>query len=171
MSGTDNYDDSAKGGYSYAEKLAAVADGLMDPKEIGMASAEEAQVKLLPDKLKKPVFGTTMMFRAGVVPLELRAHWAEQEYKAERKIVSADTDFDKEAWMEAHKNEFPIQGDFICGQATAKFGQTFADPILGLCQMLRKCADMLEAKYTEPEEPQTPATEQQDAPSNDQKSE
>jgi|SRR5882724_499092 len=161
MDGTNKYDDTAKGGYSYAEKLEAVAAGNMAPEEIGLASAEEAQLQIVPDEKKKPVFGTTMMFRAGVVPLELRAFWAEQEYKQERKIVSADSTFDKDAWMKEHENEFPIQGDLICGQAAAKFSRNFKDPILGMCQMLRVAADMLEMKYTETDAPQTPATEQQ----------
>ncbi len=145
---TDMYDDSAKGGYSYAEKLKAVADGLMDPKEIGMASAEDAQIKLVPDANKKPVFGTTLMFRAGCVPIELRLHWAEQEFKKNRTIVSADaTGFDKEAFLAVEKDKYPIQGDLICGQANAKFGQTFSDPVIGLAQMLRIAADKLEAYY------------------------
>lgn len=161
MSDINKYDDSGKGGYSYAEKLDAVAAGNMDPKEIGLASAEEAQLQIVPDEKRKPVFGTTMMFRAGVVPLELRAFWAEQEYKEARKIISSDTNFDKDAWMKANANEFPIQGDLICGQAAAKFARKFKDPILGMCEMLRVAADMLEKKYTEADEPQTPATEQQ----------
>jgi hypothetical protein len=168
---SNKYDDSAKGGYSYAEKLEAVAAGNMAPEEIGMASAEEAQLQIVPDAKRKPVFGTTMMFRAGVIPLELRAFWAEQEYKEQRKIISSETNFDKEAWMKANENEFPIQGDLICGQAAAKFGQKFKDPILGMCEMLRKAADMLEKKYTEAAEDTQPTDQQQnDTPLPDQQS-
>jgi hypothetical protein len=166
----NKYDDSAKGGYSYAEKLEAVAAGNMAPEEIGMASAEEAQLQIVPDSKRKPVFGTTMMFRAGVVPLELRAFWAEQEYKEARKIISSETNFDKEAWMEANKNEFPIQGDLICGQAAAKFARKFKDPILGMCEMLRVAATMLEKKYTEASEDTQPTAQQQDEPVQDQQS-
>lgn len=174
MSEIEKYDDSAKGGYSYAEKLEAVAAGNMAPEEIGMASAEEAQLQIVPDSKRQPVFGTTMMFRAGVVPLELRAFWAEQEHKQARKIISSDSNFDKEAWMKANANEFPIQGDLICGQAAAKFAQKFKDPILGMCEMLRKAADLLEKKYLESSE-DTQATDQQQnvdasAPIQDQQS-
>ena len=109
---SQKYDDSEKGGYSYAEKLEAVAAGNMDPKEIGMASAEEAQLQILPDAKKQPVFGTTMMFRAGVIPLELRLHWAEQDFKANRKIISADagSDFDKDAFIKENEGRLKSKG-------------------------------------------------------------
>jgi hypothetical protein len=147
--GTEQYDDSAKGGYSYAEKLQQVALGNMDPKSIGMTSAEDAQLKIEPKEKVAPKIGTTVLFRAGAVPMELRVLWAKQEHNKNRKIISAETDFDEAAWIEANKNDFPIQGDLICGQAAAKFSQTYKDPVLGLCQMLKKAGAMLEAKYLE----------------------
>ncbi len=164
MSGTDNYDDTAKGGYSYAEKLEQVALGNMAPEEIGMASAEEAQIKLVPDSEKKPRLATTLIFRAGSVPIELRLLWAEQEFKKSRNIISADSaGFDKEAWLKENENIFNVQGDLCCGQARARFGQTFKDPIIGLAMMLRIAADKLEAKYAEEtaEATQTPDAPQQ----------
>jgi hypothetical protein len=167
--GTENYDDSAKGGYSYAEKLQQVALGNMDPKEIGMASQEDAQLKIEPKEAVKPKIGTTVMFRAGAIPMELRVMWARQQHNAERKIISAETDFDEAAWIEANKNEYPIQGDLICGQAAAKFQQTFKDPVLGLCQMLKKAGAMLEAKYMELDAEQNAETQQQDETSEQQK--
>lgn len=143
----NTYDDSAKGGFTYEEKLALVADEKMDPKEIGLTSADDARLAILPEAARKPVFGTTLMLRCGVVPIELRAEWAYQE----QKIVMSPTDKDNflHSFMEENKNEFPVQGDLVCGNMNARFARSFKDPILGLAQMMRLAADMLEAKYTE----------------------
>lgn len=170
---SDNkYDDSAKGGFSFEEKLRMVAEEQMAPSEIGLADANEARLQLMPEAAKKLVFGTTLIFRAGVVPPELRAEWALQE----TKVVLAPSDALrwKADWMEEHKHEYPIQGDLCCGNANARFGQAFKDPVLGLCQMLRIAADTLEKKYTEEptEQPATVTSEtttgpQQDEPTTD----
>lgn len=150
MSDEQQYDDSAKGGYSYAEKLKAVSDGMMDPAELGMKSPEEAGIHLAPEDKPKAEFGTTLMFRAGAVPPELRAHWA----ISEEKIVVPESEKAEwtAKWIEDHKNEFPVQAELLCGTAKAQFAQTFRDPIIGLAQMLRQAADLLEAKYIEQNE-------------------
>lgn len=138
--------------YTNEEKLSAIAGGLMDPKELGLATADEAKLQLMPAAPKKVTFGTTLIFRAGVVPLELRAEWALQEQKI--ILPAAEAARWKADWMDANKHEYPIQGDLCCGNANARFGQTFKDPVLGLCQMLRIAADTLEAKYTEEPTPE-----------------
>lgn len=128
------------------EKLRLVEQGMMDPKELGLPGAdveENPKLEVLPDAPKRPVFGTTILFRAGVVPLELRALWAKQE----SKILPFDTD----GWMGEHKNEFPVQSELHCGNLFGKFTQTFQDPVLGLVQMMHEAADKLEKAYAQPE--------------------
>lgn len=128
------------------EKLMLVEKGMMDPKELGLPGRdveENPNLQVLPDAPKRPVFGTTVLFRAGVVPLKLRALWAKQE----NKILP----FDESGWMEEHKNEFPVQSELHCGNLFGKFAQTFLDPVLGLVQMMRQAADKLEKAYAEPE--------------------
>lgn len=132
--------------YTPEEKLMLIDKGLMDPKELGLAGADveaNPQFEVLPDAPKRAVFGTTLLFRAGAVPLELRALWAKQE----NKIIP----FDEEAWKEEHKNEFPIQAELHCGNTLCKFGQSFQDPVLGLVAMLREAANKLETGYSNPD--------------------
>ena len=147
--GTDKYDDSNKGGYSYAEKLALAAQGHMDPQEIGLPP-EEAGQKAAIDELdgKKPELmklGDFVTFEASVVPIQLRAHWALQDLKIQPenpKGWEAD-------WCEEHKAEVAIQGLLHSGGLAARIGQLFTDPILGFVQLMRKSADILEEKYNE----------------------
>lgn len=142
--------------YTKEEKLALVADGLMAPEEVGLVSAEEAHLQLMPEAEREVVFGNELFLQMGVIPLELRAEWAYDE----NKIILAPAD--KTAWIEEwigeNKKTYRIQGGLRCGSLQGKFERTFRDPVIGLAQMLRVAADMLEAKYAG--EPSPPATDQ-----------
>jgi hypothetical protein len=149
--GTEKYDDSATGGYSYPEKLAAVAEGLMDPKSIGLppdkAGQKAAIEEMIGQKPTLPKFGDFITFEASVVPQELRAHWARQDTGlAMDKAAAADWEAQ---WIEKHAKEYAIQGRIHSGTIAGQFGQIFSDPILGFCEMLRKTADMLQDRYNE----------------------
>ena len=147
--GTDKYDDSKEGGYSYAEKLALAAQGHMDPQEIGLPP-EEAGQKAAIDELdgKKPEIlklGDFMTIEMSVVPPQLRAHWAFQDL-----AIKPDNQKGWEAnWCEEHKNEFAIQGRLHSGGLVAQVGQLFTDPILGFVQLLKTYATLVEDKYNE----------------------
>ncbi len=132
-------------GFSYAEKLSLVAAGNMDPKEIGVASAEEAQLKILGEAPPQVKLGDYVMFEASVVPLALRAHWAAQELK----VIPTDKKAWEEQWIEKNKNTFAIQGQIQSGTCMARAGQIYSDPILGLCEQMHRAADLLKEKYEE----------------------
>jgi hypothetical protein len=149
--GTNKYDDSETGGYSYAEKLALVAQGLMDPTSIGLPPGDAGH-KLALDELTgeekpTPKLADYVTFEASTVPIELRAHWARQDLKV---VPTGVTAREWEAnWIAEHKNEFTIQATLHSGYLMSQVGQTFTDPILGFCELMRKAADLLEAKYNE----------------------
>lgn len=145
------------GEFTQAEKLALVANELMAPEEVGLASAEEARLQLLPEAEKEVKFGDIVEFAASVVPLELRANWALQETKI--VLAPADKTAWIEKWISEHKHDYLIQGQMHCGTAMAQFQRSFKDSILGLAAMLRLCGDMLEKKYLGEEIP--PAVEPQ----------
>lgn len=146
---------NTSGEFTAEEKLTLVAGGMMDPKEVGLVSAEEAQLQLQPEDAKEVKFGDIVEFAASVVPLALRAQWALQETKI--VLAPADKDVWIEDWIAKHKNDFLIQGQMHCGTALARFQRTYKDPVLGLAAMLRLCGDMLEKKYIGEEVP--PSTE------------
>jgi hypothetical protein len=149
-----------QGDYSYEEKLALVANNMMAPEEVGLASAEEAILKIEGKEPPKIELGNAVEFAASVVPIELRAQWAYQD----TKIVLAPSD--KTAWIEnwigEHKNEYLIQGRMHCGTAMAQFQRTFKDPVLGLSQMLALCGTMLEKQYLGEELPPSTEPEKRD---------
>lgn len=138
------------GAFTPEEKMALVAAGAMAPEEVGLASAEEAQLQLAPEA-KEIKFGDEVEFAAGIVPLVLRAQWALKDTKI--VLAPADKDAWIEEWIAENKNSFLIQGRMHCGNAMAQFERTYKDPILGLAAMLRLCAEMLEKKYTGEELP------------------
>lgn len=146
---------NSSGAFTKEEKLALVAAGAMAPEEVGLASAEDAQLALQPEAEKEVKFGDAVEFAASVVPLALRAQWALDE----THIILAGTDKDDwlEKWIAEHKNDFMIQGQMHCGTALARFQRNYKDPILGLAQMLHLCGEMLEKKYLGEEVP--PSTE------------
>lgn len=155
---------NASENYTKEEKLALVAQELMAPEEVGLASAEEAKAIIMPEEAKKIELGHMVEFAASVVPIELRAQWAYQE----TKIVLAPSD--KTAWLEnwigENKNSYLIQGRMNCGNAQAQFQREYKDPILGLSQMLRLCGEMLEKQYTgEALPPSTEPTKRENEPS------
>jgi len=145
--GTDKYDDRETGGYSYAEKLALVAQDVMDPKEIGLTSRAEAVREITGEEKPSEKLGDFVTFQVSVVPIELRAHWARQEASI---LTEGETAREwEQKWIEKNKDTYAVQGDVHSGHLHAKFGQTFSDPIKGFCVMLRNVADMLETKYEE----------------------
>jgi hypothetical protein len=142
--GTDKYDDGVKGGYTYGEKLALVAQGNMDPHEIGLTTPEDAIKELVGDtEPPKPWLSDFLTFEAVVVPPSVRAKWA----RSEEKIIPIDEVGWLENWAKEHASEHAIQGRLCSGNCTANFGQKFADPILGFAEMLRNAATLLEERY------------------------
>ncbi len=146
--GTDKYDDKANGGYSYPEKLAMAAQGLLDPTEIGLPpdeAGQKAALNELDDKPKLMKLGDFATIELSVVPPQLRAHWAYQDL-----AIKPDNMKEYEAnWCEEHKNEYAIQGLLHSGSLAARVGQLFTDPIIGFVELMHKCADILEQKYNE----------------------
>jgi len=140
------YDDSAKGGYSYAEKLKMIEEGLMSPTEIGLPEPDPATGEGPVEKETVVKLGTALICEAGVVPLELRALWARQEAATAAGLI---VEFDTEKWIAEHKNEYRVQCKLRCGTVEGRFEQTYKDPILGLAEMLRTAAKALEVKYSE----------------------
>lgn len=127
--------------FTYAEKLELINRGEMDPNELGLTADEAGpQLAVMDDAPVEVRLGQVLNLKIGVVPIELRAHWAEQE----SKIIGG---FDKEKWMAEHRDTFELQGQLNCGNATARFGQLFRDPIIGFCQLMRQAADRLETEY------------------------
>lgn len=140
---SDKYDDTETGGYSYLEKLAMTAKGLLDPKEIGMASADEAIFEITGGKPPSPFLGDWVTFEASVVPLAVRSKWARQDIKV---IPTNPAEWEAE-WREAHKHEFLVRGLLKSGSVGTQIEQTSTDPILGFAEMLRRAADMLISRY------------------------
>jgi hypothetical protein len=147
--GTEKYDDSAQGGYSYAEKLALAAQGLMDPQEIGLPPDDAGQKRALQeisgDEELKPKLGDFVTFEASVVPIQLRAHWARQDLKVVPSGVTA-REWEEE-WIKEHKHEWAVQGSLHSGTCHATLQRIYADPIIGFVEMMRQAADLLQAKY------------------------
>lgn len=140
--------------FTHAEKMALVADGAMDPKEVGLTSAEEAHLQIVPEDKPKFDFGTTLFLQAGVVPMELRAEWA---YK-ETKIILAPSDKTQflEDYIKENSGTYRIQGALRCGNLEAKFERTYKNPVLGLAAILELAGKQLESAYTGvPTEPTT----------------
>lgn len=109
--------------YTYPEKLQLVARGLMDPKEVGVVSQEEAMGKILnvvPEEKKAPFLGDFCTFEVSEVPLDLRRHWAKQD----TTIVGA---FDPETWDAENKNTHRLQARLRCGNINAMLEQTVRD--------------------------------------------
>ena len=142
--------------YTYAEKLAAVNAGLMDPAELGViptpgdqadSTAGGVEIKpATPEELaKKPETGDYIVFQAAVMPPDLLAEWARIEAKKESKILPFK--FDKEQWKEEHKHEHRIQARFQCGTAAGTIEGTFSDKVLGLCNLLDAAAKQIREFY------------------------
>lgn len=155
-----DYDDTAKGGYSYLEKLALVSKGQMNPKEIGMASADDAIYEITGTKAPLPFLGDWITFEASVVPLGVRSQWARQDLKI---IPPNPAEWEAE-WREAHKTEFHVQAILKSGSVAANVDQKFTDPILGFAEMLRRAADLLVVRYEQikNENPEKPVKTRED---------
>lgn len=125
------------------EKLGLVANELMDPKEVGLTTAEEAKLEILPEAERVIQLGTDVKFECGVIPLAIRAEWARQDLV----VVPTDISAWKDKWMAANKNTYLIQGVLHCGTAQGRFQRTFSDPTLGLALMLKIAGEMLEKQY------------------------
>ena len=161
--------DPSPNKYTKTEILGQVGLGNMDPKEAGItrdlpivgtgdtvapdkidhrgpipiigASQDDgaSSLEVLPKAPPKRFYGPQVEFQASVVPIALRAEWEAQE----AKIVP----FDKEAWVEANKNTFRVQGLVACGNGVMRLDQTFTDPVLGQCELMRRAADQLQQAY------------------------
>lgn len=142
---SDKYDDSQSGGYSYAEKLAMVSKGMMDPHEIGMTSQDDAiyEITGLKPAPNLPWLGDWVTFEASVVPIEVRAKWA----RAELKVIPPNPDQWEAEWRSEHKDEYQVQGILRSGNVQARVDQIFTDPILGFAEFLRRVSDMLLIRY------------------------
>lgn len=138
MEEINKYDDSAKGGYSYAEKLQLVAEDKMDPKEIGLASADQAKLQVMPDAEPNRKFGDFITFEASVVPLALRARWARQD----EKVIPIDTAVWEANWIEAHRHEYAIQCRARCGNALATLERLVTEPHEGFFILLDDVAKL-----------------------------
>lgn len=141
MEASNQYDDSAKGGYSYEEKLKLVAEGNMAPEEIGLASADQAQEQVP----QEPELGKYITFETSEVPLELRALWARQELKiqpANPKGWIAD-------YIEEHSNEHLIQARVRSGNQQGVLQRLVTEPVLGMILLMREAADLMEKKYAD----------------------
>lgn len=132
-------------GPSYKEKLEMVAAGMIDPKEVGVTSQEEAVAKMLGEAPILPKLGDFVTFECSVVPLELRAHWARQDLK----IIPTNPQEWEQDWIKANKDSYALQGEMKSGTIACRVGQMFKDPILGFTELMRKAADMLEKRYNE----------------------
>jgi hypothetical protein len=139
------YDDKDKGGYSYAEKLKMVAEEQMDPKEIGLASADDAKLQIMPDAAPKRQLGDFITFEASAVPLDLRAQWA----YSEEKIIPPDKAAWIAEWKEKNKDSIVLQSRVRCGTALATAGRTVSDMVLGFCVMLEDAAALIRKEYEE----------------------
>jgi hypothetical protein len=136
--------DSAE--FTPEEKLALVAANMMDPKEVGLVSAEEAQDKLGLEEPKKELkLGKGLRLECWIVPLEIRAEWG----YGDTKIILAPTDKIAwiEKWLEDNRNTFLIQARLHCGNGHMEFEQLFKDEVLGLCAMTKIAAEKLEQLY------------------------
>lgn len=153
----NKYDDSAKGGYTYEEKLAQVAMGNMDPKEIGLADAAEAQA-LIGKNPKPRKLGKYITFEASPVPLEIRGEWAYSELT----IIPSDKVAWIEEWKEKNKDTFNIQFRLHCGNVAYQAGQSFTNEVLGFATLLEEAAIIIRKEYErekQAEEKEANATE------------
>lgn len=129
----------------YAAKLAMVATGMMDPKEIGCASAEEAQLKIMPDPEKVAMLGDYVTFEASEVPLELRAKWKQDESKLILSASEAATA--REAFVEENKDSMLIQCRVRCGTLLGTFQQEYdrskTAKAMAFADLMVKCAQQL----------------------------
>lgn len=121
--------------YSADEKLAMVANGLMDPKEIGLASAEEAQLQVMPDAEPQPTLGDPVNFRCSEVPMPLRLLWAKQESKI--------APFNEAEWLEANGATHRIQGELRSGNMVGRLERTVTDPIDGFILLMEDAVEQL----------------------------
>jgi hypothetical protein len=137
--------------FTQEEKLALVADGMMDPKEVGLTSAEEAHLAILPEADKIPKFGKDLILTLATVPLEIRAEWAYQESKI--ILAPADATAWKEEWINKNRHSYRIQGKAQCGTAHLSFERHFKDPVLGIAVMLALAGQLVEAAYLQTESP------------------
>ncbi len=130
-----------KDGYTYPEKLALASKGLMDPKEVGCATAEEAQnLQVMKDPPKQAFLGDYCTFEVSEVPLKLRALWAKQD----SKIINV---FDEEKWLEENKGTHRLQARLRCGNVATMMEQTYTDLVGGFIQMLASASTVLEGMY------------------------
>lgn len=138
----NKYDDSAKGGYSYAEKLALVAQEAMAPEEIGLVSAEQAKDIIEPPKRK---LGDFLTFEVSEVPKDLQALWAYQESKIVLDNEAKQAYMDN--WKKEHEGEIRLQGRVRSGTALAQLDLKVTDKIEGFCLLMEQAAEIVREEY------------------------
>ena len=148
----NQYDDTTKGGYSADEKLALVAGGAMDPKEIGLTSTEEAIGKMIAqaspaEKLEMTKLADFVVFEASECPLAIRANWALTDMKLVLQGRAKDAWIEK--WIQDNKDTHLIQARMRCGKVTAVLQQKVTDVVLGFAAIMKSVATELEKKYAE----------------------
>lgn len=136
---------NATGEYTQSEKMALVAAEMMDPKEVGLTSAEDAQKQIMPEEAAKLQLGKGLRFECWIVPPEIRAEWA----YTDTKIILAPTDKAEyiKKWLEDNKSTFLMQARLHCGNGHMEFEQMFKDEVLGLCAMTKTAGEKLEQLY------------------------
>lgn len=129
-------------------KLAMVAAELMDPKEIGLSTAEEAKLQIMPPAEKVGMLGDFVTFEASEIPLELRAKWAQDADKV--ILTKSEAVNHRDAWIEAHANSMLIQCRLRCGTILGTFQQEYdrskVAKALAFADLMVKCAGQLGAK-------------------------
>lgn len=154
--------------YTYGERLALVNAGLMAPEDLGIlptpgdkTEATEGGVEIKPatpeELAKKPELGDYVVFQAALVPLMLRGEWARLDYKQEHPLDPKLEGFNKETWMEEHKDEHVIQAKFQCGTASGTIEGKFSDKILGLTNLLNAAAEQIKKFYEQEKNPEKEA--------------
>lgn len=155
---TSAYDDTAKGGLSYGEKLALVANDLIDPAEVGLKSAEEAKLQIMPPPEQRPLLGDFVTFEASEVPPPLRAKWAREATNIVQTSKGAERDLD-EAWIEENQKSMLIQSRMRYGTHLGTFQQEFdrtqIPKVLAFAHFMRVCAGKLEELFKAQNAPAT----------------
>lgn len=131
--------------FTEAEKLALVAANMMAPEAVGLTSAEEAQLQILPPALKELKLGKGLRLECWVVPAEIRAEWA----YTDTKIILSPAEKANwiEEWLVKNRNTFLVQARLHCGNGHMEFEQLYKDEVLGLAAMLKIASERLEYLY------------------------
>jgi hypothetical protein len=143
----NQYDDTAKGGYTYEEKLKMVSEGMMDPKEIGMPEGKQGEVEA--KKQLPPELGDTVYFIAKEIPIYLVA----QNEMKKLTVQPANPRKWMADWTDDNIDKHVVQARIESGNQQGGMQRVVTDPFLGMLILMREAADLLEAKYHELNKP------------------